>query len=189
MAKLERTYNIPLRREVHKSPKYKRAKKAVSVIKIFLERHMKSADIKIGEQLNKILWERGIKNPPHHVKVTAIREEDGLVKVELFGKEYEVKKKQVKVEKTKMQEALEKAGIKKDKSEAKEEKKEEKPKEEVKPKEEKKEEAKSEPKEEAKPEVKKEEPKVEKPKEEKKPEPKPEAPKPAPKVEAKPAEK
>jgi len=174
MAKLERTYTIPLRREVHKSPDYKRAKKAVSVIKLFLERHMKSADIKIGRHLNLLLWEKGIKNPPPSVKVTAIREEDGSVKVELFGKKYEVKKKEVKVEKTKMQEALEKAGLKKDKPEKKEEKVEE-----AKPEEKKKET----PKPEAKP---AEEKPAEKPKvEDKKPEAKSEAPKPAPK----PAEK
>ncbi len=97
------------------------------------------------------IWENGIKNPPHHVKVTAIKEEDGTVKVELFGKKYEEKKKQEKVVKTKLQETLEKAGIKKtdeekakaaEKKDKKEEPKPEEKKEEPKPKKEEKIEAK-----------------------------------------------
>ncbi len=156
MAKLERTYNIPLRRKFQRAPKYRRAKRAVTEVKNFLSKHMKSNDIKVGEQLNKHIWERGIKNPPHHVKVTAIKDDEGIVKVEMFGKKYEEKKKQEKVEKTKLQETLEKAGLKKDK-------KEEKPKEDSKA-----EEKKEEPKPEPKAEKAKEEPKAE----EKKPEPK-----------------
>ena len=38
--KIERTYNVPLRREWLKSPKYKRSKKAITGLRIFLIRHM-----------------------------------------------------------------------------------------------------------------------------------------------------
>ena len=41
MAKIERTYNIPLRKEWLKKPKYKRAKKAVTALKEFLSRVMR----------------------------------------------------------------------------------------------------------------------------------------------------
>ena len=82
---LERTYNIPLRKDFQRAPKYKRAKKAVNSLKEFLQRHMKSEDIRIGSSLNEKLWVHGIRNPPHHIKVTAVKADDGTVRAELFG--------------------------------------------------------------------------------------------------------
>jgi len=88
MAKLERTYNVPLRKSFVNSPKYKRAKKATTSLRKFLVKHMKSQDIKIGQHLNEHIWRHGIKNPPHHVKITAIKDDDGIVKAELEGFDY-----------------------------------------------------------------------------------------------------
>ncbi|MCK5107932.1 MAG: 50S ribosomal protein L31e [Nanoarchaeota archaeon] len=85
MKELDRIYTIPLRREYMKVPKYKRAKKAITAIKQFLKKHMKSENIKLGKQLNLKIWERGIKNPPHHIKVTVKKDGEGLVTAELFG--------------------------------------------------------------------------------------------------------
>jgi len=93
---LERTYNVPLRKEYLKVPKYKRSKKAVSALKKFLKRHMKSNDIKIGKYLNLKIWEHGIKNPPHHVKINAAKDEKGLVRAELAGTPKEKKKDEKK---------------------------------------------------------------------------------------------
>ena len=67
---LERTYNIPLRRETLKAPSYRKAKKAITAIREFIGRHMKSGNVAVGKYLNLKVWEHGIKNPPHHVKVT-----------------------------------------------------------------------------------------------------------------------
>ena len=64
--KLERTYNVPLRRGFIKAPIYKKAKKAVATLKEFMVQHMKVEEVKIGPELNKKIWERGIRNPPHH---------------------------------------------------------------------------------------------------------------------------
>ncbi len=100
---LERTYNIPLRKEYHKVPRWKRTPKAVRAVKKFLVRHMKSEDPKLGPALNEKLWQHGMKNPPHHVKVTVIKDDKGLVRAELFGakpREEEEKKKRKKGEKT-----------------------------------------------------------------------------------------
>ena len=96
MAKLERVYNIPLRREWLKKPDYKRAKKAVSAVREFLSRHMKSDNIKLGKHLNEDIWKRGIKNPPHHIKVTAVKYDEGLVRAELVGFPIEEPKKEKK---------------------------------------------------------------------------------------------
>jgi large subunit ribosomal protein L31e len=131
MAKIERSYNIPLRREWLKSPKHRRSKKAIKAVREFLAKHMKAdiSEVKIGKHLNEDVWKYGIKNPPHHIKVNAVKEDSGKVFAELTGhkieemitKEEKGKKKKEKVEKPKA---------------PKEEKKEE-PKEEKKPAEEK----------------------------------------------------
>jgi ribosomal protein L31E len=90
---IERTYNVPLRKGFIKKAKYKKTKKAVSVLKEFLAQHMKSDKIFIGKNLNQHLWKHGIKNPPHHVKITVIKEDDGTVKAELLGFKYDHKTK------------------------------------------------------------------------------------------------
>ena len=92
MAVLERIYNIPLRKEFQKAPMYRRAKKAVIALREFLMRHMKASDVKLGPALNHAIWARGIKRPPHHVKVTAVRDDAGVVKAELFGVKSDEKK-------------------------------------------------------------------------------------------------
>ncbi len=122
MAKLERTYNIPLRKGFLNTPKYKRAKRAIRLVREFLQKHMKCEDIKLGKELNENLWERGIKNPPHHIKVTAIKEDD-VVKAELIGFEYkEAVKSQKKKEDGGLKEKIaSKLGIKADEEETKEE--------------------------------------------------------------------
>jgi len=126
MAKIERVYNVPLRKEWLKVPKYKRAKKAVAALREFLQKHMKSENVKLGPELNKIVWVHGIKNPPHHVKVTVIKQDDGRVDAELFGykaKITQAKTKKSAVTKTKISETVKKAD---DKVEAKIDKSEEK---------------------------------------------------------------
>lgn len=87
---MEREYTVPLRRGFVKSPRHKRAKKAMTILREFLIRHTK-ADVKIGQHLNETIWQNGMKNPPGKVKVKALIEEvDGvkIAKVELFGKDF-----------------------------------------------------------------------------------------------------
>ena len=125
---LERVYNVPLRKEWLKVPKYKRAKKAVKALKQFIIKNMKSEDVKIGKHANLEIWKHGIKDPPHHIKVRAVKDKKGLVKVEIEG---------VKL-KERVPAVLKKARAKLEKKPKKEELKE-KPKEEKGPSEEKKE--------------------------------------------------
>ena len=82
---LERNYNIPLRIATLKSPYYKKAKKAISTVKIFISKHMKTKEVKIGQYLNLKIWEHGMRNPPNLVKVTATKDDKGMVFVELVG--------------------------------------------------------------------------------------------------------
>lgn len=96
---LERTYNIPLRREYLKVQNWRRTEKAVTATREFLKRHMKAESIenvKLGKELNEELWKHGLKNPPHHVKVTVTKDKEGLVRAELFGVKKEEEKKEKK---------------------------------------------------------------------------------------------
>ena len=85
MAAVERTLTINLRKEIMKVPDYKRAKKAVTAIREFLQRHMKAEakDVKIGKYLNLKIWEHGIKKPVHKVTVVAKKDDKGIVTAEL----------------------------------------------------------------------------------------------------------
>jgi large subunit ribosomal protein L31e len=82
---IERSYNIPLRREWLNAPKWKRTKKAAKAAREFLQRHMKSDNVKIGKYLNEAIWKHGGKNPPHHIKVDVTKDSEGAVKAELAG--------------------------------------------------------------------------------------------------------
>jgi len=123
--KLERSYNVPLRKSYRKIAKHKKTPRAARALRAFLQKHMKAEEVKIGMHLNEYLWRHGIKNPPHHVKVHAVKEDD-VVKAELEGFEYkeavksEPKKKGPETMKDKLAEKL---GVK---EEAKQEKKAEK---------------------------------------------------------------
>ncbi len=135
---LERTYNIPLRKEWLRVPKYKRAKKAVAGLRKFLVRHMKSENVLIGKYANLEIWKHGIKNPPHHILIKAVKDDKGVVKAELVGapeeknaeeKRPEIKKEEPKkevseLEKTAEKEAIAALGEKAMGEEAKEQKKE-----------------------------------------------------------------
>jgi len=103
VVKIEREYIIPLRRRFQHVPRYKKTPKAVKTIKEFLVKHMKVYDrdlkkIKIDKYLNEALWFRGIKNPPHKIKVKAIKEGD-IVKVELVDFSDKLKFKKLRHEK------------------------------------------------------------------------------------------
>ncbi|MCR4284566.1 MAG: 50S ribosomal protein L31e [archaeon] len=87
IVELEREYIIPLKRGVLNVPHYRRAKKAISVIRKFLVKHMRvegrdEKKIKIDTYLNQEIWFRGIKKPANKIKVKAIKR-DGIVYVEL----------------------------------------------------------------------------------------------------------
>lgn len=92
---LERIFTIPLP-VTKRVPKTKRAPRAIKEIKEFIRQHMeertpsdeedekeKKRDVWIDYKLNELIWSRGIENPPAHVRVKAIRFEDGLIEVSL----------------------------------------------------------------------------------------------------------
>ena len=91
----EKTFIIPFRKEFLKVPRYKRSQKAVSALRTYLQKHMKTEEIKIGPHLNRALHEHGKRNPPSKIKVKVIRE-GSVVKTELPEFPFQEKKKEEK---------------------------------------------------------------------------------------------
>jgi len=80
----EKVMNITLSK-TKMSPRSKRAKRAINEIRQHVVRHMKAKedDIWIDHRLNEAIWVNGIQKPPLHIKVKAVKFEDGLVEVSL----------------------------------------------------------------------------------------------------------
>ena len=74
-----RTYTVPLRREYLKTPKWRRAEKAITTLRTFVIRHSKSEEVRIGQWVNQAIWKRGAKNPPSRVRVDVKMEKDHVI--------------------------------------------------------------------------------------------------------------
>ena len=92
-----RTYTIPLRKEFLKAARWRRSKKAVSVVRSFVTQHTKSEEVKVGRWLNETIWKRGSKNPPSRVRVDVKKEENYAI-VELSELPRKANKTETKVE-------------------------------------------------------------------------------------------
>ena len=79
---MERIYTIPLR-DVKKAPRTKRAQQAVRYIRAFMQKHMKSENVKLDGSVNEKVWERGIQKIPSKIKVKGETQDDGSVLVTL----------------------------------------------------------------------------------------------------------
>jgi large subunit ribosomal protein L31e len=95
----ERFYTIPLSKALIRPPK-KRAPRAMTLIKIFITKHMK-LNLKVSEEeeqdelpqliisqeVNEAVWARGIEKPPRKIKVRVTKDSDGNVSVFLVEKQ------------------------------------------------------------------------------------------------------
>ena len=91
----EKIFTMNLRKEILKKPHHQRAKRAVNATIDYIKRNMKVSEVKIGKNLNDLLWSRGNRNPPMRVKVKSIMEEN-YARVELPEFEFEKKKEEKK---------------------------------------------------------------------------------------------
>ncbi len=82
----ERVYTINLGK-VTLAPDNRRAKRAINMIREFAIRHMKSEEVKIDEELNKVIWSRGIRSPPRKIRVIISKDVSGVVTVKPYTKE------------------------------------------------------------------------------------------------------
>ena len=83
----KRTYTIPLRSEFRETERYNKTKRATKGVRKFLQKHMKSEEVKIGSALNLHLWSRGGQNPPSKVTVVVEKNAEGVVYADLEGVE------------------------------------------------------------------------------------------------------
>jgi len=79
---LERIYTVPLWKFIYK-PYYKRAPKAIRILRQFITRHMKPEMLIIDPKVNEAIWKRGIAHPPRRIKVRVTKDNEGTVKVYL----------------------------------------------------------------------------------------------------------
>ncbi len=80
---LSRVYTINLGR-AWLTPEYRRTDRVVNMIKEFAQKHMKSSEIKLDQDLNRQVWSRGKTNPPRKVRVKMVKDEDDVVTVSLY---------------------------------------------------------------------------------------------------------
>ncbi|MBP2031230.1 large subunit ribosomal protein L31e [Methanohalophilus levihalophilus] len=80
----EQVYTIPLR-AAKLAPKWRRANRAITLIRKYLIRHMKAdpKQIKIDSTINELIWNRGSEKPPSSIRVRAAKFDDGEVQAEL----------------------------------------------------------------------------------------------------------
>ena len=80
---LTRVYTINLGR-AWITPQHKRTDRVVNIIKEFAEKHMKSEEVKIDQDLNRLIWKRGKTNPPRKVRVKMVKDDGGMVIVSSY---------------------------------------------------------------------------------------------------------
>jgi large subunit ribosomal protein L31e len=78
-----RVYTINLTR-AWLTPQYRRSDRVINIIKEFAQRHMKTNEIKLDQDLNRQVWKRGKTNPPRKVRVKMIKDEEGIVIISLY---------------------------------------------------------------------------------------------------------
>jgi large subunit ribosomal protein L31e len=79
---LERLYVIPLR-DAYEASRTRRAKKAISLIRKFAQRHMRGGEVRISNGVNELIWSRGAEKPPRKITVLIRKDSDGVIHVML----------------------------------------------------------------------------------------------------------
>ncbi|MCF2135791.1 MAG: 60S ribosomal protein L31 [Candidatus Thorarchaeota archaeon] len=79
----ERIYTVPLRKAYWTGSRLRRAKRAVRILKEFVERHMKPEELNIHPDVNERIWSRGIQKPPRRIRIRVTKNTDNLVRVYL----------------------------------------------------------------------------------------------------------
>ena len=93
-----RKYNIRLRKDGIKAPMTERSKRAVVTIKKFIEKNTRAlrGNVLIGEELNELIWSRGIRNTPTKVSVFVQKLKKDKVFVNLQGSALRIEKEKKK---------------------------------------------------------------------------------------------
>ena len=101
----EKIFTIPLGKTYKRKSERKRSPYSIRIVKDYVKTHTKAKTIKLGEELNKAVWERGIRRPARSVRVKIVMD-GGVAKAELVGFEYREFKASPKTEKKSTKEKL-----------------------------------------------------------------------------------
>ncbi|MGB9675046.1 MAG: 50S ribosomal protein L31e [Candidatus Nanoarchaeia archaeon] len=118
----EIVYNVPLRRDFLKASKWRRAEKAITVLRNFVKKHTKAKVVKLSKWINQQIWARGSKYPPAKLSIKVLLDKDkSVANVDLLElpkeAKKEVKKEAAKKEKEVKVEKKEETKVTKEKSE------------------------------------------------------------------------
>lgn len=80
------------------TPRYRRTDRVVNMIREFAEKHMKTNEVKLDQELNRHVWKKGKANPPRRLRVRMTKDEDGIVIVSPY--EEAMRKESEKIEAT-----------------------------------------------------------------------------------------
>ena len=97
MSSDERIYTVPLKKAIA-VPKYRRAEKAITILREFVQRHMKPEAVIIDTTVNEAIWARGIKKPPRKIRVRLSKDDEGTVTVTLAEAEVDVEEEEAEEE-------------------------------------------------------------------------------------------
>ena len=97
MSETERIYTVPLK-EAWNAQRYRRSERAMMVLKAFAKRHMKAETITVDTTVNEAIWARGIKSPPHKIRVKMTKDDEGAVTITMAEVEAPAEAKEPKTE-------------------------------------------------------------------------------------------
>ena len=87
---LERVYTINFGKALLSVDTH-RAPRAINMIREFARHHMKTADIRIEEDLAHQIWSKGVRSPPRKIRVRMSKTDEGYVLVSPYTDEKESK--------------------------------------------------------------------------------------------------
>ncbi|KAK4116173.1 hypothetical protein N656DRAFT_834138 [Canariomyces notabilis] len=70
---VSREYTIHLHKRLHGVTFKKRAPRAIKEIKAFAAKAMNTSDVRLDPQLNKKVWEQGVKGVPYRLRIRISR--------------------------------------------------------------------------------------------------------------------
>jgi len=82
--RLELTLNL---RDAYKAPKWRRAKRAINLLRAKIMRISKAERVRLSNKVVSYIWSRGAEKPPRKVPIVVERGEEGVVDVKLRGEE------------------------------------------------------------------------------------------------------
>ncbi len=81
----EKTVVFNLRKDSTKTPKWKRSKGAVSVLRRRLAKFSRTGEVKLDGKISEAIWARGARKPQTRIRVRVKKLDDGSVEAQLAG--------------------------------------------------------------------------------------------------------